>query len=945
MKRYKKIGVVIFLVYALTFIIPTNVYAKVGVECTQVNAKEKYDPKVKDDGNGKYIVSVKDGSFNVKVTGTTELTGTVDASKTLEIPYEQGKTVYIVVTLKTNKADNLCLPGSEGFEDQAKDPTGSAKFVYTLRKDYPDDKIKNTNIGENSQCQEFKDSDEYKNASAAIKAEFQRRLSYCWSEEVDVNYSEKVLKDMIRNAKRIVALMNKSTTSRVSDPDFEELWNKVTGGVDKNVLDSEEYNEGKDASSREKAITLKCDAFKKETLSGEDYYTNEKSYAKISENQDTASCKKKCREVVTVQYGPPIASKAGICFEYKVKIKSKVSCEATFTGQEPTMPKTCTPYPVCNGYNGFQDQGGPSEDFDKCINKCDGGKYSQKCINKCYNKVYGKTKNKSLQLSYESSPQIKRISDDSYKYQADDFESTVDKIYAKKQKNPGGEYVRDPSSGQISWQPSYEQGKITYENQDLNQLAIYYFSTRELTRRTLLGLAGQTWTGIINGKRVVDTYKYEISNGFKRSTTCQETCVFKGCEDTSANPNAADAMEQYQKDLKDYMDKRDKCTAQASCTTKDSEFKMKIDYDLKKGSNNTTITPISYSDKNSTKQTFTSTEKEEACSSKKNSTLIIDQGGICYGCANKYYDYMTEISFPGSWINNKTGEVTYTEPSNKEYYHTSERKFCPPLLTKSVNKKWWVHDQVNNTCYTEKEIKKELKYNIISELDKFGFMDWYFNVECFYALNDTEIDTSDKNTCPTTIDDDDPKNCENNPDKCVGIENYKFRNVKNDNLFPANGKESTSTLTQRTPGFNWSESATNLTNTKYEITPTALTKAIQERKDDIYNNDDKYLDYEFKLTKSTINKIRKYNKEVGNYTKDEGNTKTVKKVGNYTKYEGNTKTVNGVIVYESNLFRGSGAIIDSDQVTAKGALGCNNQSAKNSNECETFNDDYVNSMR
>ena len=108
-----------------------------------------------------------------------------------------------------------------------------------------------------------------------------------------------------------------------------------------------------------------------------------------------------------------------------------------------------------------------------------------------------------------------------------------------------------------------------------------------------------------------------------------------------------------------------------------------------------------------------------------------------------------------------------------------------------------------------------------------------------------------------------------------------------------------------------------------------MTKAIQERNDDIYNDDDRYLDYEFKLTKSTINKIREYNKQIGNYT----------------KYEGNTKTVNGVIVYESNLFRGSGAIMGSDQITAKGALGCNNQSAKNSNECETFNDDYVNSMR
>lgn len=34
------------------------------------------------------------------------------------------------------------------------------------------------------------------------------------------------------------------------------------------------------------------------------------------------------------------------------------------------------------------DTAGPNEEFDQCISKCDGGLYSQSCINKCYSEVY-----------------------------------------------------------------------------------------------------------------------------------------------------------------------------------------------------------------------------------------------------------------------------------------------------------------------------------------------------------------------------------------------------------------------------------------------------------------------------------------------------------------------------------------------------------------------------
>lgn len=34
------------------------------------------------------------------------------------------------------------------------------------------------------------------------------------------------------------------------------------------------------------------------------------------------------------------------------------------------------------------DTAGPNEDFDQCVSKCDGGSYTQSCLNKCYSEVY-----------------------------------------------------------------------------------------------------------------------------------------------------------------------------------------------------------------------------------------------------------------------------------------------------------------------------------------------------------------------------------------------------------------------------------------------------------------------------------------------------------------------------------------------------------------------------
>ena len=54
----------------------------------------------------------------------------------------------------------------------------------------------------------------------------------------------------------------------------------------------------------------------------------------------------------------------------------------------------------------------------------------------------------------------------------------------------------------------------------------------------------------------------------------------------------------------------------------------------------------------------------------------------------------------------------------------------------------------------------------------------------------------------------------------------------------------------------------------------------------------------------------------------------------FSTFTGNFTIVNGVSVYNSSLFRGSGAYLDGRYIKRKGVLGCNNQA--NDGACEKY---------
>ena len=145
----------------------------------------------------------------------------------------------------------------------------------------------------------------------------------------------------------------------------------------------------------------------------------------------------------------------------------------------------------------------------------------------------------------------------------------------------------------------------------------------------------------------------------------------------------------------------------------------------------------------------------------------------------------------------------------------------------------------------------------------------------------------------------------------------RIRSVDLANLFPAeDGTMLTSSdVSGRTPGFNWSAYATNiLKDSDYTSRPSFYMTWVQSHGNSIY--DSEYLDYEINLSKDDIRQLKKEDR-------------------NFTQFNG-TIINNSVSTYKSDLFRGDHALLTNVNVPTEKALLCNNIKNYRSSECEDF---------
>ena len=636
-------------------------------------------------------------------------------------------------------------------------------------------------------------------------------------------------------------------------------------------------------------LTFSCNKnqlYDSSDLKGEDYYKNAKYlYAKQEieeslgqyaytfypgaepEPGEELICKKTCEEAVEIKYGPPVVSKAGMCFEYKVKIISRTNCYTEAKFGLPKNYSVCTPYPAC--YSGGYYVGrsaGPNDNFDDCIKSCDNGKYTKNCSKKCYNAIYGKNKSNKTSSQYYALDTIKLRN------------PVLDKGYNNCENN--GCYFKD-TNGTIYWNAkSGNSGSLnSWSKQD---------STTYHPGRWYMTTGWGSW-GYSSGT----TYVVRFNDGFYRALhsgsraygeVCDDYCTWNGCSG-KVYLNKTNHDSDATKNMKKYDTAKATCTYTSSCSSSvkevsidtSKEYDTDVYYDTNDFTNNKsiyTITAGSVKFPVGADYDYITYGKSGFVNSTRgggNSTLIsedldyLDKNSP-YGCyeesGTKATDrYSVTWGFPGTWINIKTGEISYngSGKGNNEK-KKKKNKFCSKTNASRVNAKWWnyymyymkVHNKYPSIKYADfanecddgtsttvinpgSLASIDITENIKASTRGFGLFKWSINVNCFYAVN----------YCKQA---------------------YKVRTIDRKNIFPdeSGSSLSNSNSVGRTPGFNWSTLSETNKNPDYVLNPMGFVYKTQSEawndRDAIYT--DANLDYQINLTRSAIDDLRK----VKNYT-------------------------------------------------------------------------------
>lgn len=586
---------------------------------------------------------------------------------------------------------------------------------------------------------------------------FKELLPYCFQDKVQYVYNDSMILNQIYNAAEIV--INKSKISSVTLP--------VHNGND--GFTKIDYKDGKlDLSSADK-IDLYCDA--KSTSNTCDitdanvrkFYAvkeiDEKMVYDYTENATNESdvCTTRCVEELIVSYGPPVAVKAGMCFEYEVKVESKVTCDYVVKGELPKLSnyKWCTPNPICNNHGSYYyDQGGPKEEFDQCVKELDGGKYTQAAINKCYRKVYGNSKstNKNKMSLALSDSAVTKMTQSWCNAYIGGSEATAASIYRKYSSEGynGGFYYRD-SNRNIGWtyyDSSYTDAKRKLADGTVikaepgcywNQYSRYYFANYTKGVRTVFN-DENNHENYADGGDNVRYWSYYPNNGFKKGRPCNDNCAYytSNCASGAylnyfAPEGYSSAYNAYINDLKEYNAKIAKCSAAAKCDQDTATYTITVN---KSGSGNCKVGDggkncVTWKDTNKNNQceynsnvllgyetsrtdasgklctygtnttlTKLQTLQDKNCSKIRGDSPIKEASGQCTNVTDKTQDYRTILTFPGSWINNKNGKVEFVEQTDKYAYTVKPGKFCVPINASSVNCEWFNWDQ-NGRKYDE----------------------------------------------------------------------------------------------------------------------------------------------------------------------------------------------------------------------------------------------------
>lgn len=540
---------------------------------------------------------------------------------------------------------------------------------------------------------------------------------------------------------------------------------------------------------------------------------------------------------------------AGAGFSYDVGYSVNRSCSMRFVGSIARLKPQCTcNVIVTHTQDDLNDQsgkipsdGGPDEDFDICVNECDGGAYSQNCINSCYSKVYGDDSKRDALLeemafTFKSSKTLNLL----------DKKAEID--YSLKRlsvtlldgvgNQGGGITVGPPEPGRT------QNGNLGLRYPvTVNGTAHCHYTLsnwcqgRETYAYVVVGPDGCSWDPWGEYNRALNGILASRDGAYNAISQ-----AIPGSEVVTYN-----IIDSYLKD------------------DKGNYYKFKIDSSstgLKVKKNGTGGSPsvsgagsVTIGDQGHTASLYSSSASRTITASLPDAYLGKIYGDVVYRTGNNSYS----IKKNGNkyvLLNPYAG--TSLSFNSSDYYDGSD-KYYTSLYTDNLN--------VTGSLSTGVSlVNKDACYNIDVSVSNLAGR-YSMSNSCYYGVFNNYISTPDP---------DDPDCTEKNGNKdgeCSGIDGpvgeirYIFRPIELTDVFP-----------ERNPRWNWTNSASLNINGNdpylgYNVNPKKTTEHIESAGHKIINDVNQELDYEIIIDRQGLARIKSYNKKVGSYTNFDLNCK------------------------------------------------------------------------
>lgn len=659
-----------------------------------------------------------------------------------------------------------------------------------------------------------------------------------------------------------------------------------------------------------------------------------------------------CKETIVVTYDTPRALTAGDSFDWQVDVSIEKTC-IPYLANEPSISSGgstskpsntggCDYYVSCASEPGVshnENTAGPNLSFDACIKQCDGGKYSQSCVDQCYKEVYENNKKSS---SREKNSSKFSVSPEKLAYQGEGGTRVGDWYLTG--------WDEDQCTG------PYENGGMPYMVCTSPHGVDFYV------------------TDMCDGS--VLCYEY-LRNGSNCGTNSDSDSSDSGDGDCEGRGDRVldrldDALDDLYDEMEDYLEigraKSIKGTIIDSYTNKDVNFTgsngsalivtgdSETDFHGRTGEYDTYRHSVDWEcpvecppeddddddsgggpgggggshwdDSDAEHGPGVSSSNPDQKATQLGIERLSDDEGDCsesHSASRTYtlYEYSSSYSFtislPQAYISANNGNVLYGStlynklPNEvKMEYYTGKKGYYTSVFSPTINdfRNWPTYPGVTNPIgKNDPSIKK----NIFEEFSVGSWGQWDIDLECFYGI-------INKYCVGCVEDEEEVPYCNPQTDICEPGIQYMFRpiDLANGNMFP----------NKRSPRWNWTESAKDLYSYLYPINPPGVIDHIQKAQYTIYQNSDAdtgqnnnpELDYEIKLTKQNIRNIRSYNK-------------TRK---NYSDYDMYCRLENGKTICTSRFIGDAVSGANSSQymqVIKRGRPGCNNEYA---GECVNY---------